>query len=326
MAKKLRVITNAEAESEKVETTTDWSFVVDRTYGDNWFLCGETAGFADPILAAGLTLTQTGARELAYTLIELDIGEHDGGWLISRYDELQRNRVRQHHRFAEYWYSANGIFEDIRENCAEIAKDAGLDLNPDQAFRWLSTGGFADDTPGRVGVGGFDISSLKHTMQWLTGEAANWQISGKNVFKLNLKGAEKTTVAHLENGRIKAVPCYVRGGKKLAIAGLQGLIIEALRKHSTVDQIFKHVRTQFSGSTGAQSIDNTILQVLEALTAERWVQTSVRKGKPVLIIDPEEKNGFICQHREDRLRRPEASAFETPDVDLPEAKGAQPLQ
>ncbi len=321
-----KLITNAEAESEKVETTTDWSFVVDRTYGDNWFLCGETAGFADPILAAGLTLTQTGARELAYTLIELDIGEHDGGWLISRYDELQRNRVRQHHRFAEYWYSANGIFEDIRENCAEIAKDAGLDLNPDQAFRWLSTGGFADDTPGRVGVGGFDISSLKHTMQWLTGEAANWQISGKNVFKLNLKGAEKTTVAHLENGRVKAVPCYVRGGKKLAIAGLQGLIIEALRKHSTIDQIFKHVRTQFSGSTGAQSIDNTILQVLEALTAERWVQTSVRKGKPVLIIDPEEKNGFICQHREDRLRRPEASAFETPDVDLPEAKGAQPLQ
>jgi flavin-dependent dehydrogenase len=321
-----KLITSAEPESEKVETTTDWSFVVDRTYGENWFLCGETAGFADPILAAGLTLTQTGAKELAYTLIELDIGEHDADWLISRYDELQRNRVRQHHRFAEYWYSANGIFEDIRENCAEIAKDAGLELNPDQAFRWLSTGGFADDTPGMVGVGGFDISSLKHTMQWLTGETANWQISGKNVFRLNLKGATKTTVAHLENGRIRAVPCYVRGGKKLAIAGLQAYVIEAMRKHSTVDQIFKHVRSSFSGSTGAQSIDNTLLQVLEALTAERWVQASVKKGKPVLIIDPEEKNGFICKHREDRLRRPEASAFETPNVDLPAVDGAHPVQ
>ncbi len=298
---------------EKVLTTTDWSFVVDRTYGKNWFLVGETAGFADPILAAGLTLTHTGAKELAYTLIELDIGEHDPAWLVSRYDELQRNRISQHHRFAEYWYSANGIFEDIRENCAEIAKEAGLDLNPDEAFRWLSTGGFADDTPGRVGVGGFDITSLKHTMQWLSGETANWQISGKNVFKLNLKGAEKKTVAHLENGRITPVPCYVRAGKKLVIEGLQSYVIEALRKHSSIDQIFKHVRASYSGSSGAQSIDNTILQVLEALTAERWVQCSVRKGKPLLIIDPQEKNGFICEHREDKLRRPEASAFDGAD-------------
>jgi len=303
------LIEGAAHENEKVETTTDWSFVVDRTYGENWFLVGETAGFADPILAAGLTLTQTGARELAYTIIELDLGEHDASWLVKRYDELQRNRVRQHHRFAEYWYSANGIFEDIRENCSEIAKDAGLDLNPDEAFRWLSTGGFADDSPGRVGVGGFDIASLKHTMQWLTGETANWQISGKNVFKLNLKGAEKTTVAHLDDGRIKAVPAYVRGEKKLALSGLQAYVIEAVRKHSAIDQIFKHVRMSFAGSTGGQAVDNHILQVLEALAAERWILCSVKKGKPVLTIDPREKSGFICEHREDRLKRREGSAF-----------------
>jgi len=294
----------------KVETTTDWSFVVDRTYGENWFLVGETAGFADPILAAGLTLTQTGAKELAYTIIELDIGEHDPAWLASRYDELQRNRVRQHHRFAEYWYSANGIFDDIRENCADIARDAGLDLNPDEAFRWLSTGGFADDTPGRVGVGGHDVASVKHIMQHFTGEDANWIISGKNVFKLNLSGAEKKTVAHLHNGRIQAVPCYVRAGKKLALEGLTSYVIEALKKHSNAQQIFQHVRTSFSGSTGAQSIDNTVLQVLEALAAERWIHCGVKKGKPVLTIDPRENRGFICEHRDDKLRRAEASAYD----------------
>lgn len=294
-----------------VETTTDWSFVVDRTYGENWFLVGETAGFADPILAAGLTLTQTGARELAYTIIELDIGEHDPEWLATRYDELQRNRVKQHHRFAEYWYSANGIFEDIRENCSKIAEEAGLDLNPDEAFRWLSTGGFADDTPGRVGVGGADVASIKHIMQHFTGESANWIISGKNVFKLNLKGAEKKTIAHLDNGRITPIPCYVRGDKKLAIEGLQGFVIEALRKHSSIEQIFRHVRSNFSGSASAQSADNIILQVLEALAAERWVQCSVRKGKPLLIIDSEVNDSFITEHREDKLKRREASAFDT---------------
>ena len=300
---------DAQHQHEKVLTTTDWSFVVDRTFGENWFLVGETAGFADPILAAGLTLTQTGAKELAYTIIELDRGEHDPQWLIKRYDELQRNRVRQHHRFAEYWYSANGIFEDIRENCSEIAKEAGLNLKPDEAFRWLSTGGFADDTPGRVGVGGFDITSLKHTMQWLTGESANWIISGKNVFKLNLSGATKSTVAHLENGRIKAVPCYIRGDKKLALMDIQGDVIEALKKHSQIDQIFAHVRANYGGVGGARSMDQTILQILEALAAERWILCSVRKGKPVLTIDPNVASGFICEHREDKLRRKEGSAY-----------------
>jgi len=309
------LIEGAESESEKVQTTTDWSFVVDRTVGDNWFLVGETAGFADPILAAGLTPPPAGARELAYTILELERGEHDRGWLISRYDELQRSRIRQHHRFAEYWYSANGIFDDIRENCAEIAKDAGLDLNPDEAFRWLSTGGFADDNPGRVGVGGFDIASLKHTMQWLTGETANWNISGKNTFKLNLAGASRTTVAHLENGRIAAVPCYVKGDKKLAEIGLQGDVVAALRKHSQIDKVFNHVRQLKAGSArAAAGIDQQILQILEALAAQRWITCTVKKGKPVLTIDPREKSGFICEHRDDRLRRAEASAFEGADA------------
>ncbi len=198
----------------KVQSTTDWSFVVDRTYGDNWFLVGETAGFADPILAAGLTLTQSGARELAYTILELERGELERDWLLTRYDELQRSRVRQHHRFAEYWYTANGYFDKIQEHCSEIAKDAGLELDPKDAFRWLSNGGFGDDIPGQVGIGGLDITGVKQIMQRFSGVKAEWAISGKNVFKLNLKGAEKTTIGKLQDGTIIPVPCYVRGGRE----------------------------------------------------------------------------------------------------------------
>ena len=292
---------------------------MDRTFGENWFLVGETAGFADPILAAGLTLTQTGARELAYTIIELDIGEHDPKWLIGRYDELQRKRVTQHHRFAEFWYSANGIFEDIRENCAAIAEESGLDLNPDEAFRWLSTGGFADDTPGRVGVGGADLATVKHIMQHLTGDDAHWLIHSKNVFKLNLAGATKTTVASLEDGRISAVPCYIKGSKKLALVGIQGQVVEALRKHSQADKIVAHIRS-IHGVTGELgSIDQLVFQVLESLAAERWIQCSTRKGKPVLNIEtPKDGSGFICTHREDKLQRPGASAFEAIEPGSPE--------
>ena len=45
--------------------------MADKTVGENWFLVGEAAGFADPILAAGMTLAHTGARELAYTILAL---------------------------------------------------------------------------------------------------------------------------------------------------------------------------------------------------------------------------------------------------------------
>src|SRR5690606_25526117 len=114
----------------EITSTTDWSYVVERCFGDNWFLVGEVAGFADPILSAGMTLTHTGALELAYTILELDRGEHARAWLLDRYDDLQRRRVLQHMRFAEYWYSANGVFENIRENCTKIAAEAGLKLNP----------------------------------------------------------------------------------------------------------------------------------------------------------------------------------------------------
>ena len=79
-----------------MRSTTDWSYVVDRTYGENWFLVGESSGFADPILAAGLTLTQTGGRELAYTILELERGEQDGRGLMGGCDEVKRRGVVQH--------------------------------------------------------------------------------------------------------------------------------------------------------------------------------------------------------------------------------------
>ena len=53
----------------RVRTTTDWSFLAERTVGDNWFLVGESAGFADPILAAGLTLAAAYILFIAILLI-----------------------------------------------------------------------------------------------------------------------------------------------------------------------------------------------------------------------------------------------------------------
>jgi len=307
------LLTNA-TPTDEVKSTKDWSFAVSRTYGENWFLVGETAGFADPILAAGLTLTQTGAKELAYTILELERGELDRDWLLTRYDELQRNRVRQHHRFAEYWYTANGYFDQIREHCTEIAKDAGLSLDPAEAFRWLSTGGFGDDVPGQVGIGGLDITGVKQIMQRFSGKQAEWTISGKNVFKLNLAGAERTTVGKLQDGRIVPVPSYTRGERRLTLLGVQGALVEILKKHSQIDKIMAALRERASAEYSPLHVELVVkhaMQTLEVMANDRWVQCSVRKGKPTLNLETPDEGQIIKTHQDGSLvSRGRASAYQ----------------
>ena len=138
------LIKNAQREN-KLATTKDWSFLATRLYGENWFLVGESAGFADPVLAAGLTITHGSAREAAFTILELDRAWHDATWLKDEYQKLQENRVRNHQRFAAYWYSANEQFSDLKEHTAKIAEINGLNLSPEKAWQWLAQGGFIDD-------------------------------------------------------------------------------------------------------------------------------------------------------------------------------------
>ena len=71
-----KLLRHATARGEVV-TCRDWSHLADRIIGENWFLCGEAAGFADPILSAGMTLAHHSARDAAYTILEYRRGEHD---------------------------------------------------------------------------------------------------------------------------------------------------------------------------------------------------------------------------------------------------------
>src|SRR5690606_1119685 len=171
------------------------------------------AGFADPILSAGLTLTQTGARECAYTILELDRGELDSSWLRQHYDLNQRARIRQHIRFADFWYAANGQLTDLQDHCAEIAREAGVRMWPQQAWRWRAQGGFANDVVGQAGIGGLDLAGVKQVTQLLTDKDVAWQASQYNVFKLNLKGAQEEMIPVYKEGRIQATPCLVKGDR-----------------------------------------------------------------------------------------------------------------
>ena len=270
----IRALTANAMSEGKLATTKDWSFVARRTVGANWFLAGESAGFADPILAAGMTLTHMGARECAFTILELDRRVLDGEWLRSSYDDLQRRRVAQHIRFADYWYSANGQFSDLKEYCATIAKDAGLDLDPDRAFQWLGTGGFANEEIGTVGLGITDVRSLKALTARLGGAAATWRVAGMNVFELDLAGASRIWLPHYEAGRVERFRAYVREGKRLPQAAGYQAVLTVLKVAPDLPRVVHNAevyRQREYPETPPDVWQENFFEFLETMITDGWV-------------------------------------------------------
>jgi hypothetical protein len=276
----------------RLRTTSDWSFLAERTAGSNWFLVGESAGFADPVLSAGLTLAHNAGREAAYTILELDRGDLDPAWLRACYDLNQRRRIGQHIRFADFFYAANGQFTDLQEHCQAIARDAGLDLSPDAAWQWLAWGGFTNEVVGLPAISGFDLGSAKQVTQLITKDEARWRINDYNRFRLNLSGAVEECVPNYAAGRIVAVPCYQRAGSRLPITGMFGLVVQILRGASDMESIirdFLQVSTgKLSGPDIAVAVKQT-LQVLEVLVDEGWVEAWLDPSLPRLqVFTPDE--------------------------------------
>lgn len=270
-----------------IQTARDWSFVADRTVGDNWFLLGDSAGFADPILSAGLTLAQVGASELACTILELYREQHPSEWLKRYYDLNLRRRVRQHIRFADFFYAANGQFTGLREHCAQIAEESGLTLTPDEAWDWLSTGGFTNETIGRPGIAGFDLDSARQINDMLCGGSSRWAARDYNVFRLHLDGAALDYVPVYNQGRVIRTPCYFRGEHRLPLTGIYGMLTQILSRSSAIEDI---LRDLIASVKARYPVDQSKLfirqamQALEVMTREGWVEASLDPGKPRLIL------------------------------------------
>ncbi|MEG4572691.1 NAD(P)/FAD-dependent oxidoreductase [Microcoleus sp. N3A4] len=277
-----KLIANATS-TGKIETTKDWSFLADKTVGENWFLVGETAGFADPILSAGMTLAHTGARELAYTILELEQKQqkYDGNWLKSQYDHNQRSRVEQHIRFADYWYAANGQFTDLQEHSREIARDAGLNLSPEKAFRWLAQGGFTNDILGQAVIAGFDLGCMKQVMQRFSKEEVPWLLSAYNVFQLDLVEADVEFVAVYNAGEINRIKCYVKNGQRLPVTGFYGLLIDILSRTQYIEQIYRQLVLVFGERFSVQHARVALHQALGCL------EVMVSSGIVKAILNPE---------------------------------------
>jgi flavin-dependent dehydrogenase len=297
----IRDLTTKASREGNVRATRDWSFVADRVVGKNWLLVGEAAGFADPILAAGLTLTQTSAREAAFSLIALIRGEHEADWLLQHYNLNQRTRIQQHIRFADFWYSTNGIFTDLQEYTREIAADAGLDLDPQKAFQWLGTGGFTHDILGQVGIGALDLAGTRQIAQRFVGGKADWQLSHCNQLRLDLNGADEIVVPAYENGQVREVRTLRRGERSLPLCGLFAIVCSALQKGPDLVADLLPVFQQHAmhqKQMAPQLLLHHLLQALEVMLNEGWVLGEHNPERPGINLETPDEGLIVHTNQE----------------------------
>ncbi len=274
----------------EVQSCRDWSHLSERLVGENWFLLGEAGGFADPILSAGMHLAHQSARHVAYTILELDRGMHDGAWLKERYNSRLRSCIQTHIRFAQFWYSANGCFTDIKECCQGIAKEAGLKLNPGQAWRWLAQGGFVSDNPNKPLIGLWDVEAAKGTIEQCLGKGEDVQtrflVDDYNDFTLNMKGAKRGHVEDLVDGRIQAIDCFLRDDHVFPLTGYYKGLYESLSATSDITELLPLWLKQASALGMPQDKHplyvHFMAQCIEAMASEGWIFLKKVKGRGML--------------------------------------------
>jgi hypothetical protein len=276
------LLANARREGQLC-TTKDWSFIAKRMTGENWFLAGESQGFADPILSAGLTLTHTSAREVAYMILEANRGG-DMAWFREQYEMRNDRRIRQHIKFADYWYTGNGNFNDLRDFVSTIAGDAGLELDGEKAFQWLGTGGFIEEDMAVAGLATLRLDQVHQIGQRFSATPPVSALDGYNLFMLNLKGADEVNLAHFENGRITKTRALKRDNKILPLSGYFAFVMDGLR-HSPQLEIMVPFVADLAAKNGFE-FDNAfharITETLEAMIRDGWIKRKLSASLPVI--------------------------------------------
>jgi flavin-dependent dehydrogenase len=304
------LLRNATSE-RKLQTTKDWSFLAARQAGENWFLVGESGGFADPILSAGLTITHAAGREAACTILELDRGRLDPTWLKRQYEIRQSQRVSNHIRFADYWYTSNEQLTDLKDFTRQIARENGLELTPDKAWAWLAQGGFIREDL-TTGTGSFSVQAIRALGEFLAEVPTDSPLEKYNVFALDLRDAVWTNRAHYDTGRVIKREMYERNGRLLPLDGVFDLLVNILQREKTSRGIVNRLKEAAEGLRGDPMMRHHIvisaLRAWEALVLDGWVKASYDPA--VELVDL--KSEYTAIGWNTYSREPEDSPASTP--------------
>jgi hypothetical protein len=220
---------------------------------------------------------------VAYSILELERGALDADWLREQYDTTTRRQITQHIRFADFWYTQNGLFSELKDFTRELAGEAGLEMSSDEAWRWFGTGGFIDHDSTGTDVGGYALYAAKNiTKNFLAEDKVDYHIFGKTHFQLNLDGAEKSWGATVGSGRITRHRTYTRDGCALPAAGICGWLIRLLKTEKTSKEIIEGANSYRSelGLTSdlAAKFPRMLIETLEGMILDGWVSARAESG------------------------------------------------
>jgi flavin-dependent dehydrogenase len=293
----------ANATSEgNLSSTKDWSFLAGRHAGENWFLIGECSGFADPILSAGVSMAHMGGQQVAYTILEIDSGKTDPQWLKDQFGSNQKQRIQTHIRFADYWYTANSQFTNLKDFTKQLANDVGLDYSPEKAWDWMSRGGFIDEQLS-IGTGGFSLATLRQSGEFLNEVAYDSPLEKNNILKLDLSGATWKESAVYIDGHVRKAPCYTRGDRVLPVRGVIEILVNLLQRESRMPQlmhILGDLIQQNAQDPRLSSLLSTVPEALEAMTRDGWIKASYDPRLPLGQLVSDGK-GFRW-NRDDKIK------------------------
>jgi flavin-dependent dehydrogenase len=289
------LLSNATAQGN-VRATKDWSFVAQRMAGENWFLAGESAGFADPILASGLTISMTGAKECAYSILELERGTLGASWLKASYENRQTQRISQHIRFANFWYTSNRHFTDLMEFTTEIARDAGFEMDAQSAWQWLGTGGFISLETSGSGLAGHSFEQLKGIEKMMFNEESEWLVTKSNLFDLDIEGAEVDTFPVYRSGEIAQTALFRKDGKELPNYGGFKNVISALKQGRTLPFFIQELRKVQAQSGPIIALN--MLEALESMLKDGWVKGTVSPELPLLRTEDIPRTAAVDWNRD----------------------------
>jgi flavin-dependent dehydrogenase len=291
---RIRELTKKGTREGKLSTTKDWSFIAKRMAGENWLITGEAAGFADPILSAGMSLAHSSGREAAYSILEADRGASKA-WLFNQFEQSNKRKILQHIRFADYWYTANAHFSDLKEYTTLIAKDAGLELDAEAAFQWLGTGGFVETDMTVGGIALFNLGGIALIAKNLSAKPAEAKIDGKSLFVLNLRDAEPVEFAYYDRGYVLRIPGFRRDGKTLPMMGTFAWVVEALRHSPQLDIAATYIRDEMAkqGQTYDNKFHANLIDTLEAMARDGWVKPKAYAGGTAINVSFADDNAYI---------------------------------
>lgn len=158
-----------------VVSIQDWSYTSRQMAGPGWAMCGDAAGFVDPILSSGAMLAHELGQKAAYTINSAFRADSDAQvnayWAF--YQDTYRTNLQAYRDMAAFWYGNNFSMESWWWQARRTlhADENRMNLSDREAFNRVASG-YANRTESLSLFGSYPIHEARTLVDGLFGAAA----------------------------------------------------------------------------------------------------------------------------------------------------------